>query len=315
MRDESPVAIVYGPAMMGKTVLVAEVLARRAHKRQPVVLSVQTTTSVWNIIESYLGAIGCKCPMEIAVRFNDMNFADVKAPLAALIDRAAKHSVIVFDHFERLTDPDSQILDEEIRDLLSLLICAPDAKVIITSRNEPKLSFLPASVHVNVGQPVVGRFPKGSHVENVLDDFVDRAQYQLASYPDELLMAIDRHPYVATLAAKIIRAEGPSALTDQGFLQMVRRRLRDELLRRIVTPASMPVVELLSDLRTPTPRQLLEGIAGLDAVREAESLGLVYRVTDRYRSPPPAGVSQHVHHDEAVPRKGLARCANRGAVL
>jgi transposase len=48
------------------------------------------------------------------------------------------------------------------------------------------------------------------------------------------------------------------------------------------------------------------------ALRERDDV-LIARRT--YRSPSPAGVSQHVHHDEAVPRTGLARCANGDSVL
>src|ERR1019366_1485050 len=105
-----------------------------------------------------------------------------------------------------------------IRDFLGILALGHSAKVIITSRREPDLTFLLNSVRVNTQQPVIGRFPQGDHVENVLDDFVNRASLGISAYPEELLSAIDRLPYLAALAGRVIRAEGERATQDPKFL-------------------------------------------------------------------------------------------------
>jgi hypothetical protein len=87
----------------------------------------------------------------------------------------APHSIVVIDHFERLLDPNSQVLDEDVQQFVALLADQPDAKVIITARRRPDLTFLPAGVLVDAEQPPIGRLDRGKHVENILNDYVNIA--------------------------------------------------------------------------------------------------------------------------------------------
>jgi len=116
----------------------------------------------------------------------------------------------------------------------------------------------------------------------VLDDFIDRARLAITSYPASLLEAIDRYPYLAVMAAKIIQREGAKALSDEILLESIRHRLREDLLRRIVTPEARPAIDLLALVRLPIPRMMFESLTANESVRAAEDLGLLYSDRDRY---------------------------------
>lgn len=281
LLDNSSLVLIVGGTLMGKTYLVQEVLARRAHDRQVISIDMQVTTSIWNMVEQYLTGLGCVVPTELLAGFEHLAFSALDEPFRNLVDRVSRNSIVCLDHFERLLDPNSKVTDIEIRDFLGILTTGRSAKVIITSRREPNLGFLPNTVRVNTQQPAIGRFPNGDHVENVLDDFVNRAALGISAYPDELLSAIDRLPYLAALAGRVIRAEGESAIQDPKFLLLVKKRLRDALMLRILTPEARPAVELLRILRVAIPRLMFEALAGASAVKAAEELGLIYALHDR----------------------------------
>lgn len=282
LRSNSSVLVARGGPYMGKSVLVNEVLARRAHDRQVLIIDPQLTSNVWNIVEQFLVGIGCKISYAVIASFRGAQLVHVMESLAKLTTWVAKHTIIVIDHFERLLDPDSRIVDPEICAFLGLLTSNPQSKVIVTTQREPSASTFESGVIVFPTVITVGRFPEGKHVENVLDDFVDRKRLGIEQYPDELLSAIDRYPYLAVLAAKIVQKEGQSALADQALLSNIREKLRDDLLRRLVTNDSRSAIEYLSLIRIPVPRKMFEGLAGKKSVNAAEQSGLMYPIFDRY---------------------------------
>ena len=281
LADTSPLVVITGGSFMGKTYLVQEVLARRAYDRQPLLIDVQATTSIWNVLEQYLAGLCCTVPGDLLATFRHLSFGFLEEPVRLLVERVSRNTVVCFDHFERWLDPNTSITDDEIKAFLRMLIQAPSAKVIVTSRREPNLAFLPDTARHNLQQPFVGRFPRGEHVENVLDDFVNRAALGIVDYPEELLAAIDQYPYLAALAGRVIRASGVAAFEDSKFVSLLRRRLRDALLRLIVTPESKPAMEVVGILRIPVPRRMLEGMAGPGALACAEQLGLIYSANDK----------------------------------
>lgn len=289
--SDQQVCIICGGPFMGKTDLIAEVLYRRSHSRQAVHLDTQFTSSVWNLLEQYFSNIGCYLPHDLLSGFTSVSFNDLLPPLTSLINKIGKKTIIAFDHFERLLDPNGEIQDSEIVEFIKIISSAPHAKIIVTSRRNPYLTFLQSDIAIDTAQPPVGRFPEGEHVENVLDDFIDRATLGLSSYPDELLQAIDRIPYLTTLAAKIIKKGGPSSITNPTFLKLLHNRLREELLQRVLTDLGRPAINITSFLRIPVPRAMLERLAGKESVNEAEELGLIYRIFHRHGGDLLTGVS------------------------
>ena len=282
LLSESQVCVICGGPFMGKSDLISEVLHRRAHGRHTVLLDAQFTSSVWNFIEQYFFGIGCSSPYDLLSGFASLVFKDLTSSLSILVNNIGINTIVVFDHFERLLDPNGTVQDLEVIEFLQLISSAPNAKVIITSRRMPNMDFVPAAISIDTTQPPVGRFPKGKHVENVLDDFIDRATWELSSYPDELIQAIDRVPYLAVLAAKIIKNEGPRSIDDPNFLSLLRNRLREELLQRVLSDLAKPAVKVASFLRIPVPRIVIEGLASKESVREAEELGLIYHTHGQY---------------------------------
>lgn len=283
LSSGNSVVIIQGGTSCGKSVLVSHVLSRRARGRSIVPIDCEIARDIWPMLEQYLLAVGCPSSLEILSREKHVSFKEIREAVSQLVGKLSTRSIVVFDHFERLVDPNGQVMDEEIRDFLIILASAESAKVIITTRREPSLHFMPESVGIDTEQPPVGRFPSGPHVENLLDDYVDRAAIGMERYPTGLLDAIDRFPYLATLAGKLIAEAGIAAAEDPEIQQIIRSYLYDELVKRIVTPQAKPALQLACLLRIPAPRVLFEGIVGADATNAAVETGILYGIPDRYR--------------------------------
>ena len=283
LSSEDSIVVIQGGTSCGKSVLVSHVLSRRARGRSIVPVDCETAGDIWPILEQYLLAIGCRSSLEILSREKVLPFECLRETIGTLVRSISRKSIVVFDHFEKLIDPNGQVMDEEVCQFLTILASADGAKVIITTRKEPVLHFLPGSVSVNTEQPPVGRFPVGAHVENLLDDYVDRTAIGLEHYPASLLDAIDRFPYLATLAGKLVAEAGTAAAEDPEIQGIIRSYLYDELAKRIVTPEARPALQLACLLRIPAPRDLFEGVAGVVATNAAVETGLLFSIPDRYR--------------------------------
>lgn len=283
LRSKDSVVVIQGGISCGKSVLVSQVLSRRAHNRSVVPIDCNAADDIWPILEQYLLAIGCRSSLEILSREKNLQFKAIQDTIETLIISISKKVVVVFDHFEKLIDPNGLVMDSEIQQFLTILSSADGAKIIITTRKEPILNFLPPSVVVNTDQPPVGRFPNGPHIENLLDDYVDRTLVGLEHYPTELIEAIDRFPYLAVLAGKLIAESGSAVANDPEILKIIKSYLYDELAKRIVTKEAEPALRLACQLRIPAPRILFEGIVGTNATNAAVETGLLFLMPDRYR--------------------------------
>lgn len=284
LNSEDSIVIIKGGTSCGKSVLVSHVLSRRARGRSIVPIDCESVGDIWSILEQYLLAIGCPSSLEILSREKVLTFVSLREEIDTLVRSISRKSIVVFDHFEKLINPNGQVTDAEVCDFLTILASADGAKVIITTRKEPILHFLPTSVSINTEQPPVGRFPAGHHVENLLDDFVDRAAIGLEDYPANLMDAIDRFPYLATLAGKLIAEAGSAAALDPEIHGIIKSYLYDELIERIVSPEAKPALQLSCLLRIPAPRDLFDGIAGVTATNAAVETGLLFSIPDRYRN-------------------------------
>lgn len=283
LSSDEAIVVIQGGSSCGKSVLVSHVLSRRARSRSIVPIDCETAFDIWPMLEQYLLAIGCRSSLEILSRERILPFEALRDSISTLVRSISRKTIVVFDHFEKLVDPNGQVVDAEVCQFLTLLASADGAKVVITTRKEPLLHFLPESVRVNTEQPPVGRFPVGPHVENLLDDYVDRAAIGIEHYPSSLLDAIDRFPYLTTLAGKLIAEAGVAVAEDPEIHEIIKSFLYDELVKRIVTPEARPALQLACLLRIPAPRDLFEGIAGVLATNAAVETGLLFSIPDRYR--------------------------------
>ena len=284
LRENFPVAVVYGGALAGKTALVKEVLSKRAYSKHVVLIDIQASSSVWNILEQLFSGLGCKIAPDLYGGLKNISFDDIRDEVRNLLDTVSKNTIVAIDHFEQALDPNCNVQDSEIRDLLNIIADAPSAKLIITSRKSPALGFIsPSKIFVLAGCPI-GRFPEGNHVENVLNDFVNLGDLGVKEYPSSLLKAIDRHPYLSVLAGLTLKKDGNERLTDSRFLEKLTGRMREALLRDLVDDLSRPAIKWLSMVRIPIPRVMVENLAGKQSVIAAEDAALIYSVYDRFRS-------------------------------
>jgi len=282
--SDAQLVIIRGGTFCGKSVLVSHVLRRRAHGRTPVILNCTSAQSVWPLLEQYVLGLGCAFSLEALRGVQDCKFDDVLDELQRLIQLVAARTIIVFDHFESLLDPKGYVIDGEVASFFSVLSAHSRSKLVVTTRIDPNLDFLPGDIRMAPRQPYVGRFPTGEYVENVLDDYVDRSLLSISQYPQELLEAIDGYPYLATLTGRLIAKEGACTLDDPEVVQIIRLLLYDELIARVITSSSRPALALAATLRIPTPRSLFHGIVGQEATNQAEETGLLYGVPDRCRN-------------------------------
>ena len=272
------ITVIVGPPLMGKTELARQVLARFHHGRIPVLIDLRTTSTAWNVVEEILSVLGCMFSGESLMDLKNLPFQSISSQLEKFLKERMERLVVVFDHWERIIEPDGTLHDQELRRFIELLATAPHSKLIITSRRNPDISFVEKYRDVTP-QPLVGRFPQGdSYVEHVLGTFLG-----WESYPPALIQAIDRHPLMTVLAARYLRNADREAATEKTFLDDLREHLRGAVLARIMGPESKSAIEMLSTLRIPVPRAMLESLTDQPSVAAAESDGLLYQVKDPRR--------------------------------
>jgi len=277
LSGRGSIAVIVGPPYGGKTFLVKHVLASFAHNRLPIHIDILATTGVWNIIEALLAEHDFSMPWQIIKCLKDTRFAAIEDIVYEALGRLLPSSVIVLDHFERLLQPDGLVADIEIREFITSVASLPEAKLIITSRSDVREIF-PKGARTPFDHPPVGRFPRGKHVENLLAGIVGATRF-----PAELVEAIDRHPYLAYLAGQLIQRHGASAVSDPGVLDEFRKKLRKQVLRRILTEQARAAVEMASLLRVAVPRTMIIALCGVDSYEESLRLGLIYSETLPHR--------------------------------
>lgn len=272
------VTVITGPPLMGKSTLVKQVLATFEHKRIPCFLDLQSTTTIWNIIENLFSNMGCLIANQVLLRMKQLNFSTIEPEVREFLSANAGKYVFVFDHWERIIEPDGCLNDQEIKDLLQILAGVKGSKVILTSRLEFDTTFL-SEYLAPIFQPPVGRFPREPHhVPNVLGAFLG-----WPSYPQRLIDSIDRHPMMAVLAALYLKERSEEAAHENEFIEELGAHLRSAVFERIVNDLSRRSVEVLSRLRLPISRDMLVSLSSMESVREAERLGLIYTFPDRRR--------------------------------
>lgn len=278
MSGDFRITSITGPPLMGKTELMRHFLFGEAfkHNRLPILIDVQATSSVWNIIEQIFSAINCKIPSEVLQKLRRISLSNINQLLLDLMNRISDTIIIVFDHFENFMEPSGEIFDPDIRNLLIILVHHDKIKITITSRREIELSFMPQAVIYPKPQPPVGRFPRGEHVNNVLQSFL-----LYGKYPDKLIDAIDRHPFLATLTGMYLQRYGEGALKDDGFIGEVKSKLRNEIFAKIICGVASYAIEALSQVRIPIPRKMVVKLSSEESVSQAEKLGVIVHEVSR----------------------------------
>lgn len=282
LRSPSRLALVHGGPGTGKTTFIDQVLANRLYSKVLVRVDLRTARGVWPVLERILSQLGLNLDADVLSVLDDLSYAQVQAAVGRLLNRFGANMVFVFENVDEALNSNQRFSDHQLKDLLSQVIGKNGAKVIVSSRRE----YVPHELHNAAGNipPVVvkmNRYGSDGTVVNVLDDYFDRAGNGIEGYPQPLIAAIDRHPLVAALAGRILAAEGKVVITDETFLRELKRRLRGELLARLMDEASRPAVEVAGELRVPVPAVLLERLVTRESIHQAQSSDVIYSVPDR----------------------------------
>ena len=266
------VVLIAGPPLMGKSELIRHFLCSDdfEQNRLPIFVDLHTTSGGWNLLDQILSEMGCTVPNDILLSMSNIKLEDLSKQLKSFFQRYGSQLVVVIDHLERITDPSNIIADSEIQSLL-LILAQSKVKLILTSRkHETDLTFLPSVLMHPIKQPIVGRFPRKDHVENVLQSFVLQEKY-----PDKLLQAIDHHPFLTTLTGMYLQQKGTVAFDDNEFMGDLHYQLKDAIFSKILTPNAKLAVEAISKLRVPVPRDMIQALSSADSLEASESIGVI----------------------------------------
>ena len=282
LRSTSRLALVHGGPGTGKTTFIDQVLANRLYSKVLVRVDLRAARGVWPVLERILSQLGLNLDAEVLSVLDDLSYAQVHAAVGRLLNRFAAKMVFVFENVDEALNSNQRFSDQQLKSLLGQVIGKNGAKVIVSSRRD----YVPHELNDPAGNipPVVvtmNRYGSDDTVVNVLDDYFDRAGNGIERYPQPLIAAIDRHPLVAALAGRILAAEGEIVITDETFLRELKRRLRGELLARLMDEASRPAVEVAGELRVPVPATLLERLVTRESIHQARASDVIYSVPDR----------------------------------
>ncbi len=281
LADESRVVVIQGGRLMGKTFLVKKVLSQFPHKRCPVFVNLRASATPWNVIEQILSSIGIRIGTEILAGLKHLNYYDIAPILADFFQAHAANMIVVLDHFELALNPSGTIEDRAIELLLQDIINARGSKLIITCSGSPDARFVPDGLLCAVWQPPVGRFPdEPHHVPNLLKNILGRIEY-----PQALLDSIDRHPFMAYLAALCIRKRGLQCVDEDGFPDLLKAHLREGIVSRIMDATSRDAVRAFSLLRVPVPRKMAERLSSPESTSAAVDQGILFETHATFGEP------------------------------
>lgn len=284
LREDKRISIITGGKYMGKTALVNHVLAKRAYEKRVISIDCHKSSNIWNILEQYLEGLGIKTSYVILETSKTIKFDDIFEKLKNLVLKACSNSIVVFDHFENLLNFNLDIDDFEISKFFALLCQFESSKIIVTSNKNPKLN-IESSLVDNSNIPVA-RFPEGKFVENILDDVLNRKDIGIEGYPEALIKAIDRVPYLAVIASKMIK-QTPKLIEDDVFLEKVSQKLIREVIENAVNDDTKHIIEIFSFCRVPLPKEIFVNICGMEAVEALVNMGLVYKLPNYANSEKP----------------------------
>jgi tetratricopeptide (TPR) repeat protein len=282
LRSGSRLAVVHGGKGTGKTTFIEQLLANRLYDKTLVVIDARAARGVWPMLEQLMSQLGVNLAADVISVMEHLTYGQIAPSVGRLLNRFSSRLVVVFENIDEVLDSNQRFIDPQIESFLTQFIAKEGIKVILSSKRE----FLPATIQRAAGNQLapsiaMGRYATSATVANVLDDYFDRGRAGLADYPASLIDAIDRHPLVAELAGRILEQDGQDVLLDQRFFEQLRKRLRDDLVARLVDEPSEAAMEVAAELRTPVPAQTLEFLAGRESVHHARTNEVIYAVPDR----------------------------------
>ena len=282
LRSTNKVSLVFGGAGTGKTSFVNHLLDGRIYGKSMVWIDGRSNRSFWSIVEQIFAQSGLHISSDLLSATDELPYDSVKSAIGKFLNKYSSKMIIVVDNFDQFIDSNGYVIDRRIENLLKFILSKNGIKIISTSRADFLPQFMKSASTPDL--PVIvqmGRFVTKRTVENVLDDYFDRASSGVQNYPSQLIDAIDRHPLIATLAGQVLGQNGKRLMLDTEFISEVRRQLRNELTDRLVDDKSRQAVETSSKLRVAVPSELLKKISSEDSIYHAKVSEVLYSIPDR----------------------------------
>ena len=243
----SRIQVIGGPKI-GKTCLVNRLLSRRSYGKPVIVIDLMKTSNVWSVLEQIFEKLNIHFSSKTFMNLTKIKYSDIQAEVVNFLNLHGDNLIFVFQYMEKILKEDGDIVDKELELFFQDITCSAIYSIFFLSRIEYKgMDSDRYTVHY------LAPFPEEKHVINVLDDYINRGKYNIQAYPDKLLNAIGRHPYMAYMAAKIVIKEGVSIIDNDKFLDEIRLKLHKELMKRLIDELTMPAMLVLQYLRMPIP--------------------------------------------------------------
>ncbi len=280
LRSDSTFAQIHGGAGYGKTTLANRLLATRAYNKAVVRIDGRVVKTFWSFVESFFAQVNVRLAPEQLSVIDNLNIGNALPVISSYLNAHVANIIVFYDNFDDVVDSRSSVSDKDLASFLEAVVKRPGAKFICGRKAEAVPRELAASC---IGLPEVvrvGRYGSDDTVRNVLDDYFDRVAAKVDDYPEALLQAIDRHPLIAALAAKILQRDGQRTLHDSVFINQLKLKLRRELWNRIVDDAARPAVAAAAQLRIPVPPLILQKMASKESISSARESELIHAQAD-----------------------------------
>lgn len=228
------------------------------------------TSTIWSVLEQFFEKIGINISTKTFVTLKEINYENIRQLMIGFLNDYGDNLIIVIHYLERVLTEKGEVEDKELRKFIQDITKSSIYSVLLLSRIKYR--------NIDNGEYKyfsLSLFPEGKHVINVLDDYINRSEYGIDTYPSPLLEAVGRHPYMAYMAAKIIKKRGIVVLDDEKFLDEIRLELHKELMKRLIDEKTLPAMQILQYLRSPIPVKEVEKLCDTDSVIQCIQDGLI----------------------------------------
>lgn len=269
LNANSRIQIVGGPKI-GKIYLVNRLLSRRAYGKPVIVINLSKTSNIWSVMEQLFEKMNIHLPAKSFASLREIKYDDIREMILNFLNSNGEKLIIVIRYLEKILAEGGVITDRELNLFIQDITVSSLYSVFLLSRNKY------CGIHSNrYSYHQLQNFPEQKHVINLLDDYINRGEYDIDEYPDELLKAIGRHPYMTHVAARIIKKAGKNILGDKQFLKEVKRQLYRELLSRLIDEKNQSAMKVLQFLRMPLPLKEAEEICDSESIKQSINDGLI----------------------------------------
>lgn len=268
-EKQSRIQIV-GGLKIGKTYLVNRLLSRRAYGKPVISIDLMKTSNVWSVLEQIFEKIGIHISSKTFITLRKVEYKDIQSLMCEFFKVNGENLIIVVNYLERILTEEGEVEDTELRQFIQDITKSPIYSIFFLSRAEYR------GINSEVYIPhYLSLFPEEKHVTNLLDDYINRGEYHIDAYPEELINAIGRHPYMAYIAAKVIKKSGVGIIDDEKFLDEIKLKLHKELMKRLIDEKTMPAMQVLQYVRSMIPFEEAKQLCDANALEQCINDGVI----------------------------------------